>query len=135
MKSLFGYLNNHPGIGIFILRLFTGVRLIYGVIDNVLNWDRMIEFKDFLEQFRFPLPLISAIVSVYAQLFAGISYLLGWQIRYAAILMIINFTIAVLMVHWGQTFDQMTSPLSMLFISVLLLFQGAGKYSLDRKRP
>ncbi|MDB5250294.1 MAG: DoxX family protein [Segetibacter sp.] len=135
MKSLFGYLNNDPGIGIFILRLFTGVRLIYGVIDNVLNWDRMIEFKDFLEQFHFPLPLISAIVSVYAQLFAGISYLLGWQIRYAAILMIINFTIAVLMVHWGQTFDQMTSPLSMLFISVLLLFQGAGKYSLDRKRP
>jgi putative oxidoreductase len=58
-------------------------------------------------------------------------FIVGWKIRYAAILMIINFLIAVIMVHWRDTFEQMTSALAMLFSSLLFLFYGAGKYSLD----
>ena len=70
--------------GILLLRVFIAVRLIYGVLDNVLHWDRMIEFKDFLQQNKFPIPLICAIVSVYAQLIAGILILVGLKIRWAA---------------------------------------------------
>ena len=134
MQAFFNYLDRNSGVGLLILRLFVSIRLIYGVLDNVLSWNKMLEFKDFLQTFNFPVPLISAIVSVYAQLFAGLSFLLGWKIRYAAVLMIINFIVAVLAVHLGQTFEQMTVPLAMLFISVLFLFQGAGKYALDRRK-
>ncbi len=133
MQSFFNWLDRRKDAGVLLLRLFTGIRLIYGVLDNVLSWHRMLEFRDFLQAFHFPLPLVSAIVSVYTQLFAGISYILGWKIRYAAILMIINFVVAELMVHLNQTFEQMTPALAMLFISILFLFQGAGKYSFDNR--
>ena len=132
MQMLFNWLNQNRGLGLLLLRLFIGIRLIYGVMDNILHWDRMIEFKTFLAQFHFPLPLVSAIVSVYAQLLAGIMFVLGWKIRYAAILMIINFLVALILVHWGHTFEQMTPALTMLFCSILFLFEGAGKYAIDK---
>ena len=121
-------------IGILLLRVFIGVRLIYGVADNVLHWDRMIEFKDFLQQNKFPIPLICAIVSVYAQLIAGMLIFVGLKIRWAAGVMVINFLIAIVMVHLGQTFEQMTAVLAILFPSLMFLFTGAGKYSLDREQ-
>lgn len=93
----------------------------------------MIEFKDFLQQFHFPLPLVSAIVSVYAQLIAGILILVGWKIRWAAAVMIINFLVAIFMVHRNQSFEEMTAPLAMLFSNLLFFFTGAGKYSVDRE--
>ncbi len=120
-------------IGIIFLRLFIGIRLIYGTVDNVLDWDRMIEFKDFLQQFHFPFPLVSGIVSVYAQLIAGLLILIGWKIRWVAVVMIINFLVALIMVHRGQTFEQMTPALAILFSNLLFFFTGAGKYSLDKE--
>lgn len=133
MQPFFAWLDRNKDVGILLLRLFAGVRLVYGVIDNVLSWKHMLLFRDFLQQFHFPAPLLSAIVSVYAQLLAGLMFAVGWKIRYAAILMIINFLVAIFMVHWGQTFEQMTPALALLFISILFLFYGPGKYSLDRR--
>jgi len=133
MNNFFIWFDDRKDIGVLLLRLFVGVRLIYGVIDNVTSWEHMIKFRDFLQQFNFPIPLVAAIVSVYAQLLAGVMFILGWKIRFAAILMIINFLIAILMVHWGEKLEPMTPALAILFISILFLFQGAGKYSLDNR--
>jgi putative oxidoreductase len=93
----------------------------------------MILFRDFLQQAAFPFPLVSAIVSVYAQLVSGLMIVFGWKIRIAALLMILNFAIAVLMVHLGQSFEQMTPAMAMLFSNVLFLFYGAGKYAIDKQ--
>jgi putative oxidoreductase len=76
-----------------------GIRLIYGVLDNVFSWTHMLLFRDFLEQFNFPFPIVSAVISVYAQLIAGILLIIGWRIRWAAVLMIINFLVALVTVH------------------------------------
>jgi putative oxidoreductase len=132
MNNFFIWFDDRKDIGVLLLRLFVGVRLIYGVIDNVTSWEHMIKFRDFLQQFNFPIPLVAAIVSVYAQLLAGVMFILGWKIRFAAILMIINFLIAILMVHWGEKLEPMTPALAILFISILFFFQGAGKYSLEQ---
>jgi putative oxidoreductase len=70
---------------------------------------------------------------VYAQLIAGIMILLGWQIRIAAVLMIINFAVALIMVHRNQTIDDMTVPLAIFFCAVLFLFEGPGRISIDEK--
>jgi len=133
MNNFFIWFDDRKDIGVLLLRLFVGVRLIYGVIDNVTSWEHMIKFRDFLQQFNFPIPLVAAIVSVHAQLLAGVMFILGWKIRFAAILMIINFLIAILMVHWGEKLEPMTPALAILFISILFFFQGAGKYSLDNR--
>ncbi len=122
---------NYSATGLLILRLFIGVRIVYGVADNIFSWKHMVAFRDFLEQYDFPLPMYSAFLSVYAQFFAGVTFLVGWKVRYAGAAMVLNFTIALVMVHWGQSFEQMTPPLAMLFISLALLFQGGGRYALD----
>jgi len=46
--------------------------------------------------------------------------------------MIINFTVAIIMVHLGQSFEEMTAVLYMLIASLALLFTGAGRYSIER---
>lgn len=120
-------------VAFLLLRLFIGVRLIYGVMDNILSWEHMIEFRNFLELFHFPFPIVSAVASVYAQLIAGMMILLGWKIRWAGAVMVFNFLIALIIVHRRDSFEQMTTPLAILVCSVFFLLAGAGKYALDRK--
>ena len=127
------FFKRQPDVGVLLLRLFVSVRLLYGVLDNIMSWNRMLEFRDFLQLFHFPMPLVSAMVSVYAQAIAAVLIGVGWKIRWAAVLMIVNFTIAVVVVHRDQSFEQMTPPLALLFSSVLFLFTGAGRFSADRE--
>lgn len=137
MDRFFQWLDRNRDAGIFLLRLFVGFRLLAGVTDNIISWERMKEFSQFLEIYGFPFPVFCAVLSVYAQAVSGLMIILGWQIRYAAMLMIINFAVALVMVHWGQSLEEMTVPLLLFFIFVLFLFQGAGSItlnSLDRKK-
>jgi putative oxidoreductase len=132
MNSFFTWLDRNQSVGLFILRLFVGLRLIYGVIDNILSWDRMLEFESFLNKVGFPFPLACAVISVYAQFVAGVMIVAGWKIRYAALLMIFNFTVAWIMVDRFGTIEQMTPALAMLFCNILFLFSGSGKIALKR---
>lgn len=131
---MFNWLDSRKDIGLLILRLFVGIRLFYGVVDNLVSWAHMKEFEVFLASQNFPIPLVSAVVSVYAQALAGILFIIGWQVRWVAIVMTINFLIATLMVHWGQSFEQMTTVLFMIISSVTLFFTGAGRYSIDGRK-
>lgn len=132
MQKFYPWLDNHQAGGVLLLRLFVGTRLIYGVLDNILHWSRLLEFRDFLHQFGFPWPLVSAIISVYGQFTAAILLLLGWQVRVAALLLIVNFTVAWFMVDRHGTIESMTPALAILFCALLFLFQRGGKYALDK---
>ena len=134
MNRFFNWLDRYRDIGVLLLRLFIGARLIYGVLDNIVSWTHMLKFRDFLQLYQFPAPLIAAIVSVYAQLIAGILFMLGWKIRYASLLTIFNFLVALLFVHRRDSVEEMTPALAILFSSLLFLFQGAGIYSIDNNR-
>lgn len=122
------------GTGLFLLRFLVGFHLIYGTQDNVFSWEQMLEFSGFLEQFGFPVPLISAVVSVYAQFICGILFIVGYKIRWAALVMIINFIIALLMVHLGDTYPNMFPALVMFVGSVFFLIYGSDKISLEQLR-
>jgi putative oxidoreductase len=113
------------------IRLFAGVFLIYMSQDNVFSWARMLEFEKFLRQFGFPLPLVSAVVSVASQFTAGILFLLGAFVRPAAAVMVINFIVALVMVHTKLPFREALDPCAMLACSLFLLFNGAGRPSVD----
>ena len=118
------------------IRLFAGVFLVYMSQDNVFSWARMLEFEKFLTQFGFPLPLLSAVVSVATQFTAGILFLIGAFVRPAAALMVFNFIVALVMVHRKLPFREALDPCAMLASSLFLLFNGAGRLSVDawRKR-
>ncbi len=116
------------------IRLVVGIHLILGTQDNVLSWSRMLEFRDFLALQGFPLPLVSAVVSVAAQFLAGVCYLLGWFTRPAAAVMVVNFLVAILAVHLGDTWANTFPALTMLAGSLFLLFNGPGRPSIDARR-
>jgi len=133
LTKLESQLESKKDVGLLLLRLFVGLRLLYGIIDNMTSWDRMIEFSAFLQSQGFPLPTLSAVVSVYAQFTCGLFIIVGFKIRLASFIMIINFLVAIIMVHSNDSIEGMTPPLAMLFGSATLLFTGAGKISLDKK--
>lgn len=123
----------NTSLGLLLLRLFIGLRLIYGVIDNIISWARMKEFEAFLAQFNFPFPLLSANVSVYLQTVCGICILIGYQVRIASMLMVLNFGIALFVhVKMGDTIEGMTPALAMLSGCLCLFFTGAGRYAIDK---
>ncbi|MBA3969175.1 MAG: DoxX family protein [Gemmatimonadetes bacterium] len=124
------YFKRRPEVGGLFLRLFIGFVLVYGTQDNVFHYERMLEFRAFLAENGFPYPMFSAYLSAYAQFLAGLLILVGLATRYAALVMIVNFVVALAMVHVGLPFSANIAPLAMLVGSVFLLFNGAGPYSL-----
>ncbi|GAB4244589.1 MAG: hypothetical protein Tsb0034_22870 [Ekhidna sp.] len=113
------------------IRLIIGFHLIYGTQDNVFSWERMIEFRNFLEAFGVPLPLVGAIASVYAQFICGILFIIGWKVKPAAYIMIFNFLVAIFLVHLGDTYPNTFPALAMLAGSLFLAMNGAGKLSVE----
>nr|WP_321232792.1 DoxX family protein [uncultured Psychroserpens sp.] len=127
------YLNHKNNIGILLLRIFIGCRLIYGVIDNIISWGKMLEFASFLESHQFPFPIVSAVLSVGIQFVCGLFVLIGYKIRIASFFLVINFVIALLFVHIksNDSLEGMTPALAMLFGSLTFIFTGADEISLD----
>lgn len=117
-----------------VLRIAVGAHLIHGTQDNLLSWARMLEFRDFLNAEGFPFPLACAITSVVAQFTAGVLYLIGWQVRPAAAVMLFNFAVAILAVHWGHPYPAVFPAWMMWAGSLALLLSGAGAWSLDGRR-
>ena len=113
------------------IRLAVGFHLIYGTVDNIISWDRMLEFRDFLEHFDFPFPLTSAVISVYLQFISGLLFIVGWKVRVVGVVMIANFIIAILMVHLNDAYPTIYPAISMLAGSIFLALNGSGTVSLD----
>lgn len=114
-----------------VLRLFIAFVLIYGTQDNVFSHARMLEFRDFLANNGFPAPLASAYLSVYAQFITGILLLFGLFTRFAAAVVVVNFVVALLMVHLRLPFTANIAPLAMLVGGIFFLLYGSPQYSLD----
>lgn len=131
LKRLDSFFEPRKGYANLFLRVVIGWRLIDGTQDNVLSWERMLEFRDFLAAHGTPFPLVAANVSVYAQFVCGILYIMGWFVRPAAVVMIINFVAALLIAHIGLTFEQSFDAWMMLVASIFFLYSGAGKISVD----
>ncbi|HEY8512663.1 MAG TPA: DoxX family protein [Cyclobacteriaceae bacterium] len=121
-------------LAMLFIRIPVGFHLIYGVVDNVVSWERMLEFRDFLDGHHFPLPLFCAVVSVYAQLLCGMMYILGVWIRVAAAIMIFNFAVALIGVHIGDAYPPAFPAIIILCNSVVLLLLGSGRLSLRPTR-
>ena len=113
------------------IRFPVGFHLIYGTQDNIFSWSRMLEFRDFLENLGVPFALWAAHLSVYAQFFAGIAFILGYKTKWAAVLMIINFVIAIYLVHLTDAYPSKFPAIMMLFASIFILFNGDGYVSIE----
>jgi putative oxidoreductase len=129
----FEFFKSRRDYGALFIRLVVGLVLIHQSQDNVFGYARMLEFRDFLAARNVPAPLLAAHVSVYAQFVCGILYVLGLFVRPAAVVMIVNFIAALVIAHLNAPFESAFLALVMLFSSLFLLFNGAGRPSLDAR--
>lgn len=127
----FHWFERHREYGMFFVRLIVGFHLVYGAADNVFSRHDMGEFRDFLAAHGAPFPMLSAHVSAYAMFVCGLLFILGAGIRWASLVMIINFLAALAIAHRTGGYPPAALALMMLFSSLAFLFHGAGKPSVD----
>ena len=131
---MFDWFEKRKEYGMFFVRLIIGFHLIYGTQDNVFNWARMLEFRDFLASNRVPFPLFAANLSAWAQFICGILLILGLFTRPAAVVMIINFIAALLIAHRTGGYPPAALAFIMLFTSIALLVHGPGRLAVDTRK-
>jgi uncharacterized membrane protein YphA (DoxX/SURF4 family) len=120
-------------LGLLLLRSVTGAFLVYQSHDNVVSAARMDEFVRFLDQFGFVLPELMAPLCVWAQFLCGIALILGLLTRWAGLVTVFVFIVAVWMVHWPQDFPGWWPALILVFLGFLFATAGAGRYALDER--
>ena len=118
---------------LLLMRIVVGSFLVWGVMDNVLHTERMQEFVDFLAKFGFPSPELLAPLSVWVQLVVGVCFVLGLITRWAGVLCMINFIVAVAMVDRFGGIRGSFSSVCLISIGLYLATHGAGRYSLDAR--
>jgi putative oxidoreductase len=131
MASQAGWLDRNREIAPFLFRLFIAFVLIYGTYDNVASEARMHEFRDFLSANGFPMALEMAYLSAYGQFIAGLLLVVGFLTRAASLVVIVNFVVALVMVHLKLPWSANIAPLAMLVGGIFFLLYGAPRYSVD----
>ncbi|WP_210465498.1 DoxX family protein [Rufibacter roseolus] len=129
--ALSAFLDRYKPYAAVLLRLAFGFHLIYFTQDNVFSYERMLEFRDFLEVRGVPFPLAGAIVSVAVQFLCGIFLVVGWQVRLAGFFILVNFILAFIIAHRGQSYEQFFQPVQLIAVGLFFLLHGAGTLSLD----
>jgi putative oxidoreductase len=134
LKKLNGYFESKKAFGIIFLRVVAGWRLIAGIADYAFGIKPISEVAGFFEQLHIPVPMLSATISVYAQLICGVLFLIGLWVRPAALIMILNFSIAIIAAHTHDSIEKSFAAWALLAMSVCLLFTGGGRLSLESNR-
>ena len=116
---------------LLLMRVFVGLFLIWGVWDNITEPARMQEFVEFLRKFKFARPGLLAPVSVYVQLAIGLGFILGLFTRWAGILCVINFLVAIVMVDRFGGMRGVFPSGCLVAIGLYLATHGAGRFSFD----
>src|SRR5688500_12803028 len=126
LRRLDRFFDRHRELGALFVRLAVGFHLVYGTLDNVLDWPRLLEFRDFLPGAGFPWPLPGAVASAWSQFLCGLLYVVGLWVRPAALVMIVNFLFALGIAHRTGGYPPAALAVLMLAASLFLLFHGAG---------
>ena len=129
--SKLSFLEKYKEFGVIFIRLMIGFHLVYGIHFYIFDYARMEKFAAFLGQQNVPFPLFSAVLSAYSQLICGTLFLFGAATRFAAMVMIINFTAAIIIAHLGDTYQNTFPALMMLAAADFFFIHGAGKISVD----
>lgn len=133
MKKLNQFFELKKAYGVIFLRLVIGWRLMAGVWHYVFQLKPISEVEGFFTTLNLPAPLLSAYLSVYAQFICAILFIIGLWFRPAAMVMIINFTVAIIAAHLNDAIEKSFAAWVILAASCFFLFNGAGKVSIESR--
>jgi putative oxidoreductase len=116
-------------LGLLILRVGTGVLLLYGH-----GWDKLVHFGEKASRFPDPIGLgseISLALVVFAEVICAALLVAGLWTRLAAVPIIIFMLVAVFAQHAGDPWAKKEMAVLYLIPVVTLVLTGAGIFSLD----
>jgi putative oxidoreductase len=121
--------NFNNDLALLLLRItFGGLLLIdhgIGKIEKLMN--PPVQFMDFMGLG----PDASLFLVIVAEAVCSLLVVIGLGTRLACIPLLINFIVALVKAHAGNTFAQVELPLIFLLSFVVIFISGAGKYSFD----
>lgn len=125
-------------VALLALRFYLGCFLIWGVWDNIVSPARMQEFQAFLTAVNCPWPALAAPLSVWAQFLIGILLVPGLLTRWAAIVLAVNFLVAVGLIGrsvgvFPDVTRELFGPMMCVLAGALLATHGAGAWSIDAR--
>jgi putative oxidoreductase len=133
MKKLNQFFELRKAYGVIFLRLVIGWKLIAGAGNYVFHLKSISNVEDYFSTLHLPAPLLSAYLSVYAQFICAVLLIIGLWFRPAAIVMIINFTLAIIAAHLNDGIEKSFAAWVILAASSFFLFNGAGKVSIESR--
>jgi putative oxidoreductase len=132
MKRFNLFFKTKKEYGAIFLRLIIGWRLIAGVWSIVSHKQFMGGTVDYFTQLHLAFPEFSAYLAVYSEFTCAVLFIIGLWMRPAALLMVINFTVAIAAAHLHESIVSSFSAWAIWAGSIFLLFNGAGRLSIDR---
>lgn len=133
MNLLFGAItiqSKLANVGLFLLRVFTGLTL--AVAHGFGKIPPSEPFIAGVKTMGFPLPSIFAWLAGSSELFGGIFLAAGFLTRPTAFFIAITMGVAGLIAHADDPFGRKEKAFLYLFIVILYILLGGGRYAIDR---
>ena len=122
-------LPKHIDIGLTLLRVLTGVAMaVNHGADKIRNPGKTIDGAD---DMGFPVPFLFGWAAVFAEFFGGILLALGLATRPSAFLIACTMATAAFIHHARDGFKTREASLLFLFIAVVFVLAGSGRYGVD----
>ena len=136
-KTLLDFLSGPPAgvnapltdAGLLVLRVFAGLALALG--HGLGKLPPSPGFIEGVGQMGFPLPALFAWAAAIAEFVGGLLLAAGLLTRPASLLIFFTMATAAFIRHAPDPFSGKEKALLFLFVALLFLLAGAGRYSLD----
>ncbi|AYC32665.1 DoxX family protein [Pseudomonas cavernae] len=137
LKAVFA---TQAGYGITLLRVVTGLTFAAHGSQKLFSWfggHGLAGVGQWMESIGLTPGYLMALLAGSAEFFGGMALVLGLLVRPAALALIVNMVVAIFAVHWVNGFfiteNGYEYAMILGLISAVLLIEGAGKLSLDRR--
>ncbi len=118
--------------GLAIVRLIVGIFLIYHGTQAFVTED-MKGYAQWLTDLHVPMPALMPYIGKAAEFLGGLCLALGLFTRIASIVLVLNFTFITFVMGHGKIFTENQHPFLFVLVSMIFLFIGPGRWSLDHR--
>ena len=133
-------LRTQAGYGISLLRVVTGLTFMAHGSQKLFGWFGgygLVGVGQWMESIGITPGYLMAALAGSAEFFGGLALVVGLLVRPAAVSLLVAMLVAIVSVHWANGFFIAESgfeyAMILGLISAVLLIEGAGKLSLDRR--
>jgi putative oxidoreductase len=125
------FLPSSVDLGLLVLRLSSGIGLI-----ALHGWGKLATYSERSQRFADPFGIgspASLALAIFAEVVCAILITLGLFTRAAALVCVINMSVAFFYAHGGRFTGERNGELAFMYLSafVVLLLAGAGRFSVD----